>query len=289
MILETELWPNLYARMRPAGRAAGARERAGVAALGRQVPAAGAAVPQDAVERHRHRRAKRGGRRAIPLDRRHHRSARTWPATSSSTSSRRQASRRAAGAGASRTWPGRPVWVAGSTHEGEEAIVLDAHRHVLAQLSRSAADAGAAASAALRHGARPAREAARGRRIPLDGGTIPPGTRVLLGDTMGELMMFYAAADVAFVAGSLVPIGGHNLLEPASVGLPVLTGPHNFNGEEIAQLLVDAGARARRHRIPCSSRTARRGAARRCRAAHGRWARPARPCSTRIAARSTAC
>jgi 3-deoxy-D-manno-octulosonic-acid transferase len=65
---------------------------------------------------------------------------------------------------------------------------------------------------------------------------------VLLGDTMGELMTFYAAADVAFVAGSLVPIGGHNLLEPASVGLPVLTGPHNFNSEEIAQLLVDAGA-----------------------------------------------
>jgi 3-deoxy-D-manno-octulosonic-acid transferase len=65
---------------------------------------------------------------------------------------------------------------------------------------------------------------------------------VLLGDTMGELMMFYAAADVAFVAGSLVPIGGHNLLEPASVGRPVLTGPHNFNGEESAQLLMDAGA-----------------------------------------------
>jgi 3-deoxy-D-manno-octulosonic-acid transferase len=55
-------------------------------------------------------------------------------------------------------------------------------------------------------------------------------------------MTFYAAADVAFVAGSLVPIGGHNLLEPASVGRPVLTGPNNFNGEEIAQLLVDAGA-----------------------------------------------
>jgi 3-deoxy-D-manno-octulosonic-acid transferase len=71
---------------------------------------------------------------------------------------------------------------------------------------------------------------------------ISPATSVLLGDTMGELMTFYAAADVAFVAGSLVPIGGHNLLEPASVGRPVLTGPHNFNGEEIAQLLMDAGA-----------------------------------------------
>ena len=74
------------------------------------------------------------------------------------------------------------------------------------------------------------------------GAPISPSTSVLLGDTMGELMTFYAAADVAFVAGSLVPIGGHNLLEPASVGRPVLTGPHNFNGEEIAQLLMDAGA-----------------------------------------------
>jgi 3-deoxy-D-manno-octulosonic-acid transferase len=74
------------------------------------------------------------------------------------------------------------------------------------------------------------------------GQAIAPATSVLLGDTMGELMTFYAAADVAFVAGSLVPIGGHNLLEPASVGCPVLTGPHNFNGEEIAQLLMDAGA-----------------------------------------------
>ena len=118
--------------------------------------------------------------------------------------------------------------------------------------------------------------------------TIPPATSVLLGDTMGELMMFYAAADVAFVAGSLVPIGGHNLLEPASVGRPVLTGPHNFNGEEIAQLLMDAGAAC----IVDGHRAARargRGAARRRRAARASWARPAGPCSTRIAARSIAC
>ncbi|MFZ2507578.1 MAG: hypothetical protein WAW79_03755, partial [Steroidobacteraceae bacterium] len=67
-------------------------------------------------------------------------------------------------------------------------------------------------------------------------------TSVLLGDTMGDLMMFYAAADVAFVAGSLVPIGGHNLLEPASLGRPVLTGPHNFNSESVARLLLEAGA-----------------------------------------------
>ena len=74
------------------------------------------------------------------------------------------------------------------------------------------------------------------------GTAIPPATSVLLGDTMGELMMFYAAADVAFVAGSLVPIGGHNLLEPASLGRPVLTGPYNFNSEAAARLLLEAGA-----------------------------------------------
>ena len=69
-----------------------------------------------------------------------------------------------------------------------------------------------------------------------------PDTEVLLVDTLGELLDFYAAGDVAFVGGSLVPIGGHNLLEPAALGLPVLTGPHNFNGAEIARLLIERGA-----------------------------------------------
>ena len=54
--------------------------------------------------------------------------------------------------------------------------------------------------------------------------------------------MFYAASDVAFVAGSLVPIGGHNLLEPAMLGVPIVTGPHNFNAQDIADLFVDLGA-----------------------------------------------
>ena len=138
--------------------------------------------------------------------------------------------------------PGRPVWVAGSTHEGEEAMVLDAHQRVLERFPD------ALLILVPRHPQRfdSVRELLARRREAFAfrsaGAAITRATRVLLGDTMGELMMFYAAADVAFVAGSLVPIGGHNLLEPASVGLPVLTGPHNFNGEEIAGLLVDAGA-----------------------------------------------
>jgi 3-deoxy-D-manno-octulosonic-acid transferase len=67
-------------------------------------------------------------------------------------------------------------------------------------------------------------------------------TRVMLVDTLGELAMLYAAADVAFVGGSLVQVGGHNLLEPAALGLPVLTGPSHSNSKEVAQLLLQSGA-----------------------------------------------
>jgi 3-deoxy-D-manno-octulosonic-acid transferase len=69
-----------------------------------------------------------------------------------------------------------------------------------------------------------------------------PDCEVLLLDTLGELLDFYAAADLAFVGGSLAPVGGHNLLEPAALGLPILTGPYNTNSEEIAQLLIARGA-----------------------------------------------
>jgi 3-deoxy-D-manno-octulosonic-acid transferase len=61
---------------------------------------------------------------------------------------------------------------------------------------------------------------------------------VFLGDTMGELTLFYAASDVAFVGGSLMPIGGHNLLEPAALGLPLLSGPYVFNAQEIADMFI---------------------------------------------------
>jgi 3-deoxy-D-manno-octulosonic-acid transferase len=65
---------------------------------------------------------------------------------------------------------------------------------------------------------------------------------VLLVDTLGELLDFYAMGDVAFVGGSLVPVGGHNLLEPAALGIPVITGPHNHNSADIARILTEAGA-----------------------------------------------
>ena len=65
---------------------------------------------------------------------------------------------------------------------------------------------------------------------------------MLVVDTLGELLQFYACADVAFVGGSLADIGGHNLLEPAAVGTAIVTGPHLHNFAEIARRLEDAGA-----------------------------------------------
>jgi 3-deoxy-D-manno-octulosonic-acid transferase len=135
----------------------------------------------------------------------------------------------------------RPVWIAGSTHEGEERLVLDAHELVRQEQKD------ALLVLVPRHPNRFAEVAALLDQRGVSwasrsaAAAVLPGTEVVLGDTMGELTMFYAAADVAFVAGSLVPIGGHNLLEPAAVGVPVITGPHNFNGEDIHQKLVEAG------------------------------------------------
>ena len=67
-------------------------------------------------------------------------------------------------------------------------------------------------------------------------------TEVFLGDTMGELPLFYASSDVAFVGGSLVSIGGHNILEPASLGVPVITGSYLFNTQNIADSFITDGA-----------------------------------------------
>ena len=69
-----------------------------------------------------------------------------------------------------------------------------------------------------------------------------PTTSVFLGDTMGEVPLFYAASDIAFVGGSLVPIGGHNLLEPAALGIPVISGPHLYNAQDIADMFIELGA-----------------------------------------------
>jgi 3-deoxy-D-manno-octulosonic-acid transferase len=136
----------------------------------------------------------------------------------------------------------RPVWIAASTHEGEEAVVLDAHARLRQRLPDLLL------VLAPRHPPRFERVAelcaaagfATARRSRGEIGD--PDTAVVLVDTIGELNLFYAAADVAFVGGSLVPVGGHNLLEPAALGLPILVGPHMHNQPEMTELLLSAGA-----------------------------------------------
>ena len=136
----------------------------------------------------------------------------------------------------------RPVWVAGSTHAGEEEQLLDAHAllktphpdALLLLVPRHKDRFDGVADLLTRRGISFARRSAMA--------SIGENVSVLLGDTVGELSTLYAAADIAFVGGSLVAIGGHNLLEPAALGLPVLTGPSYSNGQEIAQLLLARGA-----------------------------------------------
>ncbi|WP_415056493.1 lipid IV(A) 3-deoxy-D-manno-octulosonic acid transferase [Halopseudomonas sp.] len=139
-------------------------------------------------------------------------------------------------------WSGRPVWIAASTHAGEDEHILAAHRQVLESHSDALLIlvprhperfgdvakliAGANMNAVLRS----------------SGKTPMRADQVLLGDTMGELMMLYACADIAFVGGSLVAHGGHNYLEPAALGLPIISGPHSFNFTEISELLQGSGA-----------------------------------------------
>ena len=135
----------------------------------------------------------------------------------------------------------RPVWIAASTHEGEEKLVLEVHRELCARHPELLL------VLVPRHPERfpSVRELIEKQGFSLVSRTAqrPAGdASVFLCDTMGEVPMFYAASDVAFVAGSLVPIGGHNLLEPAMLGVPIVTGPHNFNAQDIADLFVDLGA-----------------------------------------------
>lgn len=139
----------------------------------------------------------------------------------------------------------RMLWIAASTHQGEEEQILDAFRQVrrehpdclLMLVPRHPERFGRVAELCSRAGFRMVRRSS-GRPCDQD-------VDIFLGDTMGELMLFYAASDVAFVGGSLVPTGGHNMLEPAALGKPVIAGPHLFNFTEIAAAMERAGALCR--------------------------------------------
>jgi 3-deoxy-D-manno-octulosonic-acid transferase len=135
----------------------------------------------------------------------------------------------------------RPVFIAGSTHPGEESMVLAAFASLRRQLPE------VLLILAPRHPHRVAEIVAECRkfgfstRLRSDRNAGDEPVDVFLLDTLGELRSFYAASDAAFVGGSLVPVGGHNVLEPAAVGLPVIFGPHLFNFAEIGSKLKESG------------------------------------------------
>lgn len=136
----------------------------------------------------------------------------------------------------------RFVWVAASTHDGEEKIIIDAHKKLrenipsalLILVPRHPDRFDLVAKLVEQSGFNLARRS-QSQACTMD-------TTVYLGDTMGELLLMYAASDVALVAGSLIPRGGHNMLEPGALSKPILTGPHLFNFAEISQLFIKAQA-----------------------------------------------
>jgi 3-deoxy-D-manno-octulosonic-acid transferase len=135
--------------------------------------------------------------------------------------------------------PGRTVLIAASTHSGEESFILDAFARVRQQ------DSQALLVVAPRHPERWEEiealssirgfETVRRSELPADG---QPLAAVVVLDTVGELAVLYQIASIVFLGGSLVPVGGHNVLEPASWGKPVVFGPHMHNFSEITELFL---------------------------------------------------
>lgn len=136
----------------------------------------------------------------------------------------------------------RSIWIAASTHEGEDELVLATHKNLkqvypdllLVLVPRHPERFGTAERLAKRSGFNVLLRSEQSFEVS-------PEIDVLVGDTMGELQLFFSAADIAFVGGSLVPTGGHNLLEAAAVGTPVVVGPHTLNFNEITRLAVERG------------------------------------------------
>jgi len=140
----------------------------------------------------------------------------------------------------------RPVLLCASTREGEEQLILDAY-------ARASLPADALLLIVPRHPQRfdevekliLSRGLAVQRRSGLaQDDAVAAGTQVLLGDSMGEMFAYYAACDCAFVGGSLLPLGGQNLIEPAALGKPVLIGPHTFNFALVTEQAIAAGGAA---------------------------------------------
>ena len=148
----------------------------------------------------------------------------------------------------------RKIWLAASTHPGEDEIILQAFaslkkkfpRLLLALVPRHPERFNSVATQCLQAGWHVEKRSAH-IAVDIKPSAVDINTDIVIGDTMGELLMFYGAADVAFVGGSLIPVGGHNLIEPAAWACPVISGPHIFNFSEIERLLRKNDALAIAH------------------------------------------
>jgi len=239
LIMETELWPNLFHQCRARGiplvlanvrlSERSARGYRRVARLTHatldSVTAIGAQSPDDAQRL----RALRAGRVAVTG------SIKFELAVPDALVAEARAWR--AGFGT------RPVWVAASTRDGEESYVLDAFTMLrerfpallLILVPRHPERFDGVARLCAQRGFTIERRSARRDTVAAD-------TAILLGDSMGELLRFHAASDVAYIGGSLVPLGGQNLLEALAVGTPVVFGPHMFNFSDISRMSLARGA-----------------------------------------------
>nr|WP_315466579.1 lipid IV(A) 3-deoxy-D-manno-octulosonic acid transferase [uncultured Undibacterium sp.] len=143
----------------------------------------------------------------------------------------------------------RPVFICASTREGEEALIINAFdklhlpRALLIITPRHPQRFDQVAALLTQHQLRFVRRSSLD--LDQDALPIPSDTQVFLGDSMGEMYMYYAASDLAFVGGSLVPLGGHNLIEAFAMSRPVLTGPHTFNFSEITEQAIAANCAQR--------------------------------------------
>jgi 3-deoxy-D-manno-octulosonic-acid transferase len=139
----------------------------------------------------------------------------------------------------------RPVLLCASTREAEEALILDA----MTTTELNDALVVIVPRHPQRFGEVERMITARGismcRRSILGDAAVAPGVRVMLGDSMGEMFMYYAACDIAFIGGSLLPLGGQNLIEACAVGKPVLIGPYTFNFNAVSEDAIHAGAALR--------------------------------------------
>ena len=240
LLIETEVWPNLVAqanarhmpvvlvsaRLSARSLARGLRLRGLIGAAARGLACAGAQTPADAARLQQLGVAPVEVTGSIKFD--------VMPAVEQVEQGarwRRQFGRRA-------------VLLCASTREGEEAAIFSALREIPVDFLLVLVP---------RHPQRfdtvAALVAAQGltcmRRSDLGDAVLAADMQVLLGDSMGEMFAYYAAADVAFIGGSLLPFGGQNLIEACAVGTPVLVGPHTFNFSTVTQQAIDAGAALR--------------------------------------------